>query len=334
MKVIGSASYKSRGDYTVKIIDAHCDALMRMQIAIREGKYKRPLEYRNSFQLGTSLQELQQGKVYVQFFAIFIKAHVPTELKWEYALEQIKLFKEEIIGKHPELKHIKEWCEIDHLKEGEIGAVLTLEGAEPFGNSLDKLQYLYQEGVLSIGLTWNNANLCGDGIGVPKAKGLTEFGKSVIRLNNINGVFTDVSHMSTKGFWDAVELADYLIASHSNVHTICNHPRNLDDNQIKSMFEKRGLIHVVFNPPFIKEDSRNTTITDLIKHIDYLCALGGVKYIGFGSDFDGLKTFVNDLERASHYQNLINELLKYYSEAEVEGFAYRNFLNNRPIISG
>ena len=95
------------------------------------------------------------------------------------------------------------------------------------------------------------------------------------------------------------------------------------------MFAKDGLIHLVFNPPFIKEKSETATISDLIKHIDHFCSLGGVKNIGFGSDFDGISDYVEDLENASQYQNLINELLKFYSEDEVKGFAYQNFLNHR-----
>ncbi|MCG1027224.1 dipeptidase [Virgibacillus halodenitrificans] len=311
----------------MNVIDTHCDALVKMQIAKRERNQL--VSYKNSEQLTTNLMELQKGKVIVQFFAIFIKPYVPTERKWEYALEQIEIFHSEIIGKNPSMKHIKHWQDIDKLREGEIGAILTLEGAEPIGNELEKLEYLYRAGILLIGLTWNHANLCGDGAGVPNAGGLTSFGKEVIKHNNKHGVFTDVSHASVNGFWDTVEIADYLIASHSNVRSLCDHPRNLNDDQIKSMLDNNGLIHVVYNPPFIHKKNV-VKISDLIKHIDYICALDGVKNIGFGSDFDGIKTFVSNLERASHYQNLINELLKYYSEDEVKGFAYQNFLHNRP----
>ncbi|WP_121604510.1 dipeptidase [Virgibacillus sp. Bac332] len=312
----------------MNVIDTHCDALVKMQVAKRERD--QILKYKDSNQLTTNLLELQKGKVVVQFFAIFIKPYVPAEKKWEYALEQIEIFHSEIIGKNPTMKHIKHWQDIDTLKKGEIGAILTLEGAEPFGNKLDKLEYLYSAGILLIGLTWNHANLCGDGAGVANAGGLTPLGKEVIKRNNKNGVFTDVSHASVKGFWDTIEIADYLIASHSNVRSICDHPRNLYDDQIKSMLDCQGLIHVVYNPPFINK-KRVTTIADLIKHIDHLCSLGGVNNIGFGSDFDGVKTFVNKLERASHYQNLINELLKFYTEDEVKGFAYQNFLRHRPL---
>jgi membrane dipeptidase len=66
----------------------------------------------------------------------------------------------------------------------------------------------------------------------------------------------------------------------------------------------------------------------LIRHIDYLCERGGIKNIGFGSDFDGISSFVTDLENASKYQNLINELLKHFSEEEVIGFAHQNFINH------
>lgn len=313
----------------MKIIDTHCDVLVKMQVAQREKK--QILKYEDSEQLSANLIELQKGEVFLQFFAIFIKPYVPIEKKWEYVLEQITIFHSRVIGKNPVMKHIKNWRDIDNLKAGEIGAVLTLEGAESIGNDLDKLDYLYRAGILLIGLNWNQSNLCGDGVGVANAGGITPLGKEVIKRNNKHGVFTDVSHASVKGFWDTLEIAEYVIASHSNVRSICDHPRNLDDNQIKGLLDCNGLIHLMYNPRFIKKDSV-PTISDLIKHIDYLCSMGAVKHIGFGSDFDGLKTPLPKLEKASHYQNLINELLKFYSEEEVRGFAYQNFLHHRPYV--
>src|SRR5690606_24238852 len=128
------------------------------------------------------------------------------------------------------------------------------------------------------------------------------------------GVLTDVSHLSVKAFWDVLDIAKYPIASHSNAYTLCNHPRNLRDEQIKALFEKDAMVHVVFWPPFINHNRTAATINDLVKHIDYLCSLGGVSNIGFGSDFDGISSFVTNLEDASKYQNLINELLKHFTE--------------------
>ena len=74
----------------------------------------------------------------------------------------------------------------------------------------------------------------------------------------------------------------------------------------------------------------SASIDDLIAHIDHFCSLGGKKQIGLGSDFDGISTFVRNLEDASKSQHLIEKLLHYFKEEEVRGFAYQNFLDHRP----
>lgn len=315
----------------MKVIDTHCDALLRLQLAKNGGAYgKQPIDFRTSTEVETSLIRLQEGNVIAQFFAIFIDPSVPSDQTWQAALEQVDLFYTEILDKNKEMKHIKKWEDFHTLKEGEIGAVLTLEGADAFGNDLMKLRTLYRLGVLSMGITWNNPNLCADGAGESRGGGLTDFGKEVVKLNNEQRVFTDVSHSTVKGFWDILEYSDYPIASHSNARAKCDHVRNLHDDQVKAMFAKNGLIHVVFNPPFINKGKREATLKDLLVHIDHLCALGGEKLIGFGSDFDGIASYVDKLEHAGQFPNVINELLKHYSEDQVRGFASENFLNNLP----
>lgn len=317
----------------MKVIDAHCDVLLKLQLRKRasfESK-KALLHYREAPELQANLQKLKEGKVKVQFFAIFIDTYVPSDEKWQHALEQIDLFYTEVLGKNPEMKHIRHWQALHSLKDGEIGAVLTLEGADAFGNDITKLHHLYRLGVLSIGLTWNYANLCADGIQEPRGAGLSLFGKEVVALNNAHHVLTDVSHLSLAGFWDVMELAHYPIASHSNARAICDHPRNLADDQIKALFAKNGMMHVVFAAAFIKKDAEVASISDLIHHIEHLCELGGEKQIGFGSDFDGISSGqMPYLDHSGHFPYLINELLKRYSERQVRGLAYANFMNHLP----
>lgn len=308
----------------MNIIDLHCDALMKLSIA--KGK----LSFRTSEELDTNFNRLKKGNVKIQAFAIFVDPDIKSDEKFQEALNQIDYFYQEVLGKNPEMRHLKSWSDFYHLQDGEIGAFLTLEGVDAIGNDLTKLRTLFQLGVLSVGLTWNNANLAADGAGEPRGGGLTLFGKEIVRLCNEWNVLTDVSHLSARGFWDVMELANYPIASHSNAKTLCNHPRNLSDEQAKAMFAKGGLIHVVYNPPFITETGK-ATIDDLIKHIDHFCSLGGVKQIGLGSDFDGISHKVKGLEHAGMAQNLILKLLKYYKEDEVRGFAYQNVLNHLPI---
>ncbi|MCM3569738.1 dipeptidase [Neobacillus mesonae] len=307
----------------MNIIDLHCDVLMKLSDAAGS------LRFTDAPELQANKARLQKGKVKVQGFAIFIEPDLPSDQKFEAALRQVDYFYKEVLGKNPDMVQIKEWSDFDRLKIGQIGAMLTLEGVDAIGNDIMKLRTLYQLGVRLVGLTWNNANLAADGAGEPRGGGLTLLGKEIVAFNNEHKIFTDVSHLSDKGIWEVIESADYPIASHSNARALCSHLRNVTDEQAAAMFKKGGMIHVVYNPPFIKESGK-ATIPDLVKHIDHFCSLGGVKNIGLGSDFDGISHFVIDLDDASKSQNLINELLKYYSEDEVIGFAAQNFLDHRP----
>lgn len=302
------------------IIDTHCDVLLKLW----EGKGT--LRFSDSDKLDANKSRLQAGKVKVQFFAIFVDPIIHSEQKFQVALEQVDYFYKEVLGKNPEMKHIKNWSDFNNLEDGQIGAVLTLEGVDAIGNDLTRLNILHQLGVLSVGLTWNNANLAADGAGEPRGAGLTLFGKEIVKFHNENKILTDVSHLSEKAFWDVMEIAEFPFASHSNSRALCDHPRNLYDEQAKALFNKGGVIHVVYCTEFIIKEGR-PKISDVIKHIDHFCSLGGVKQIGLGSDFDGISKFVVDLEDASYYQNMINELLKHFKEEEVKGFAHQNFLN-------
>lgn len=306
------------------VIDLHCDVLLKLYVS--KGK----LKFNNSIELDTNFERLQKGNVKVQAFAIFVWPEMKSDEKFQAALDQIHYFYTDVLANNPNMKLIKDWSDFDELKDGEIGAVLTLEGVDAIGNDLEKLSILNQLGVRSIGLTWNNANLAADGAGEPRAGGLTVFGKEIVEFNNDNKILTDVSHLSEKAFWDVMEVSKYPIASHSNAKAICDHVRNLSDEQAKAMFERKAMIHVVYAPQFVKADGK-ATISDLINHIDHFCSLGGINQIGLGSDFDGIENKVVGLEDASMHPNLLNELLKKYSEEEVKGFAFQNFLNNRPV---
>lgn len=305
------------------IIDLHCDALYK----IWESGGK--LAYRDSEELETNYERLHAGGVKVQCFALFVPPVVKEEHRFQAVLDQIHYFYEEVLGKNKEMKHIKDWGDFDRLQAGEIGAMLTLEGVDALGTDLHKLHLVHRLGVRSIGITWNNANLAADGIMEPRGAGLTAWGKQIVAFNNEHKLLTDVSHISEKAFWDVLELADYPIASHSNAKALCDHPRNLTDEQAKAMFAKGAMVHVIYNPPFTKKGG-GATITDLINHIDHYCALGGVRHIGLGSDLDGISSHIAGLEHAGQSQLLIEELLKKYKEDEVRGFASGNFLHCRP----
>lgn len=306
---------------TIPIIDFHCDVLFKMNC-----QYK---PFHTGTHYDASLQHLQTGNVKVQAFAIFVWPTLPKAEQLKSALHQYYYFKHHIATAQNKIVHITQWEQLDKLAQDEIGAILTIEGVGFFEGDI-KLWHIFKEfGVLNIGLTWNYANEAADGADEDQGRGLTNFGREIIELNNENRVFTDVSHLTEKAFWDVLQVAKYPIASHSNAKAICPHVRNLTDEQIVAMIERNAPIHVVYFPLFLKAEG-SAEIADVIKHIDHICALGGKHVIGLGSDFDGIDLKVTGLESAAQSQNLINELLKYYTEDDVKGFAYRNFLINRP----
>lgn len=310
----------------MNVIDLHCDALLKLQEA------KGQLSFKDSEELNVNLKRLKEGQVKIQAFAIFIDPAIVVEEKYAAALEQITYYQEEVVAKNPEMKQIKQWEDIHTLQEGDIGSFLTLEGVEAIGNDLTKLDHLLDLGVLSVGLTWNPANLAADGIQEPRGGGLTAFGFEIVERLNERKIFTDVAHLSVKGFWEVMEAAKYPIATHSNVLHLCHHVRNLNDDQIKALVKRNAMIHVVYNPPFTidEEERREATIPDLVRHIEALVDLGAVANIGFGSDFDGIRSHIEELTHAGEVQNLVSALCEKFSKEEVAGFAGQNFLEHLP----
>lgn len=306
----------------MRIFDAHCDVLYKMW-------FKRSLSFEDAVELHVTHSQLSQFGAKVQCFAIYIPEQVSEVDRFEVALEMVDIFFNRLIGSYPTLKHVKTRNDIQTLKEWEIGAMLTLEGCDAIGSSLTKLATLLRLGVCSVGLTWNYANAVADGVLEKRGAGISLLGEKVVQLNNEFRVWTDVSHLSEKGFWDVMDLAKYPIASHSNCYRLCPHPRNLTDDQITGLVKKDGMIGITFVPQFVKENGE-ANMTDILHHIDHICSLGGKDNVGFGSDFDGITETVIGLANYQGYEVFINLLLKYYSETLVKKFLYDNFFHHLP----
>jgi membrane dipeptidase len=320
----GSApSFYDEEESRMRLFDAHCDVLLKLWL-------NRSLSFHDDPSLHVTWSSLQQANGKVQCFAIYIPQNVYPESRFTVALEMVDLFLEEVIGNFPNMKFVRSKSDISSLGPNEIGAMLTLEGCDAIGESLVKLKTLLRLGVSSVGLTWNHANSVADGAWEERGAGLSNFGKQVVHVLNEEKCWVDVSHLSEKGFWDVIEMADYPIASHSNAYALCAHPRNLRDEQIWALIKKNSVIGITFVPSFVRQDKHPATITDVLRHLDYICSLGGSRHVGFGSDFDGIDETVIGLENFKCYENLINELQKHYSETDVQRFLFDNFYDRLP----
>ena len=300
----------------MKIFDAHCDVLMKMLIEPK-------IDFLDGSLLHVTKSGMKKAGVSVQVFAIYVPEVIHPSMRFEAALTMAELFFERIINQAG-LKFIGSKEDLLSLDEGEIGAILALEGCDCIEMDLLRLRTLLRLGVRSVGLTWNHANALADGVLEERQGGLTRFGKEVISLLDERGCWCDVSHLAEPGFWECLELHKKVIASHSNCHSIAPHPRNLTDEQLKALIHHDGRIGITFVPDFLTVETK-ATISDVLHHVDHVCSLGGKKHVGFGSDFDGIDQTVIGLDKIEAYMNLVNELLKHYSEEDVRGFLYNNF---------
>lgn len=169
-------------------------------------------------------------------------------------------------------------------------AMLAIEGGDMLQKDLSRLDVYFQKGVRFLTLVWNGENDLGGGHDT--ALGLTSFGKSVLCRMKELGMVADLSHANEKTFFAVAEQGERLFCSHSNARTICNHSRNLTDEQIRAVIRSDGIIGLNLYPPFVNGKT-DGTLWDLLPHIEHICSLGGAKNLAIGSDLDGINCFLN-----------------------------------------
>lgn len=212
-------------------------------------------------------------------------------------------------------------------KEGETCLMLSIEGGEIIGDSIETLRYFRRLGVRLFALTWNHENL----IAYPHCEGgqhgLKPFGWEVVREMNRLGIAADVSHLGEGGFWDLFFNNEKPpMASHSCCRKLHMHTRNLTDDQIRALIDRKGWVGVNFYTNFLTGTGFADADT-LVDHIVHIGELGGIANVGFGSDFDGIEKAPEGVEHPGQIPNLLEALARRgFSSAEIEGIAGQNFL--------
>ena len=206
--------------------------------------------------------------------------------------------------------------------------MLSLEGCEVFQDGIEKVGFWRERGVRMGAPVWNNENALGTPAKKNADDGLTDYGVKVINEMQRHGIAVDVSHLNEQGFYDLfMKGSRPPMASHSCCRSLCDHFRNLTDDQIRMMIQYGGFIGVNFYPAFLSEDKVADTTT-LAQHIDHICQLGGAEIVGFGSDFDGIERYPEDLRHPGQMENLLNALRRYgYEDEALEKIAGQNLID-------
>lgn len=307
------------------ICDCHCDTLTELY-------NKNASLYENEQHFDIKRQIALGGGL--QFCAIY----VPTEVfryqgGLRYTLCLLDKYNQEIKKLHEngiDVLQVRTAEDAGNVLKHKAATLLAIEEGGAIDGSLEALRCLYELGVRAMTLTWSNRNDIADGINEEATgSGLTLFGKQVVAEMNRLGMLVDVSHISTAGFWSVIETSTKpIIATHSNAKSLCSHPRNLNDEQIKALTQNGGLAGITFAGQFLEEDWRNACIESVYKHIDYMLNLiGNDDHIGFGSDFDGISHPPYNIQGVQDYKPLIEYLSKYYSDETINKITHQNVIN-------
>jgi len=321
------------------LVDLHFDLLMDLY-----EKRDRPNVLAAEF-----LPEFEAGNMGVVGAAIYIEDRYLPEMALRVALDQLaRLYTE--VATSDRFAICRSSQEISLAREaGKIALLITMEGVEPIGVDLNLLRVFFELGVRVIGLTHVRRNAAGSG-GVFAASGssldgLTSFGRELVRECEALGILLDLAHINPAGFEEIFACTKKpLIVSHSNARRYHDVERNMSDEQIRMVGERRGVIGI--NAVLVSPRQDEATIDRYVDHIEHVADLIGVDCVGIGFDFFEFiyrqwpesaqqelaakltrPHFISDLANHSHARNLTRKLIERgFSDEQIAKILYGNWM--------
>lgn len=236
---------------------------------------------------------------------------------------------ETIMGKCEGVELCKTPDELYRMKHQEKKAIMrAIENGYAIGRDLSNIERYKQRGVVYMTLCHNGDNLiCDSACKTGHLNhGVSLFGEQVIREMNRVGMMVDLSHGGEESFWNALEIsATPIVCSHASCRALCNHPRNLTDEQLRALAKAGGVCQITLYPGFLRENGQ-ATIEDALAHLQHAVDIMGIDHVGLGTDFDGDGGVIG-LGDASELINFTRRLLRLnYSETDISKIWGRNFL--------
>lgn len=211
---------------------------------------------------------------------------------------------------------------------GRHSIILGIENGLALGHDIRQIQHLRQRGVTYITLCHNGDNdICDSARGCQTHGGLSSFGRDVIREMNRLGIMVDLSHAAETSFYQALELSSTpIVCSHSCCRALCDHPRNLTDNQMRALAEAGGVMQITLYHGFLRQDGGEATIDTFLQHLYHAIDIMGIDHVGIGTDFDG-DGGVKGIASAAELINITRHLLRYnMAESDIEKLWGKNWL--------
>lgn len=210
---------------------------------------------------------------------------------------------------------------------GKKSIMLGIENGLALEGKADNLQHFVERGIVYITLCHNGDNdICDSAKGSMTHNGVSTFGEQVIKKMNELGIMVDMSHASEKSFYDALDISSMpIVCSHSSCRALCDHPRNLNDDQLRALAAKGGVCQITLYPGFLKSDGE-ATIVNAMQHLEHAISIVGIDHVGLGTDFDG-DGGVRGLAHAGELTLFTRQLMKRrFNDNDIQKIWGGNFL--------
>ncbi|MGN7407995.1 dipeptidase [Sporosarcina sp. SAFN-010] len=232
------------------------------------------------------------------------------------------------------------------ISDGKVKVYLGIEGLSSLDQWITKSEnetidtafaFMKEKNIQHIIMAWNEQNAFASGTGASSIKGelgVTSLGLDLLAQSEKSGFIIDVSHLDEPSFWDVIHnTTSPIIASHSNARAVCNHERNLSDDQIHIVSERKGLIGLNAYGEFV--DERHPNVDRFIDHIDHIVSIAGIDHVAFGFDFldylsdhplgGGMDVLTEGLEDVTKVPALLEQMKhRGYSQDDIEAISYKN----------
>lgn len=216
---------------------------------------------------------------------------------------------------------------------GRKSIMLGIENGLALESDINNVKHFANRGIVYITLCHNGDNdICDSARGSNTHNGVSEWGEKVIKEMNAQGVMVDLSHAAEKSFYDALDIsATPIVCSHSNCKSLCDHPRNLTDDQLRKLAQKGGVAQITLYHGFVCKDGE-ATILDAMKHLEHAISIMGIDHVGLGTDFDG-DGGIRGLANSSELMNFTIELMRRrYSIEDMEKIWGGNWLRVMKLV--
>ena len=272
------------------------------------------------------IPKMQEGRIDAVFMAAYTAQGKRDSKSSEEAVEYISTMVKQI-NLHARIH--EDVCGLATSKEdlirlkseGRKALFIGVENGYGIGKDIKNLQIYYDMGVRYMTLCHTRDNDICDTSSQTENEwgGLSPFGKDVVKEMNRLGMMIDISHVGVNTFNDVIELSTKpIIASHSSVRELCEHDRNLTDDQLRAIAKNNSVVQVCMVDLFINPDNPKASLEDAMAHIDYVVRIAGINHVGIGSDFDGGGRLIG-LEGANDMINITVKLLERgYSDEDIE----------------